>query len=92
MASGQKLPKKREDLVEDGKSSTGMPTDLEKQEDHVKQEDQAKTEEAEYMTGIKLWIMMSGVILVIFLMLLDISIVSTVRRPLVNSDLSGSID
>lgn len=72
MDSEQKLSKEQEDLPDETKSSNELPNDLEKQDD------QKKADEPQYVTGIKLWSMMSGVVLVVFLMLLDISIVSTV--------------
>lgn len=46
--------------------------------DAEKQNDQKIPQDLVYATGIKLWLMMTGVTLVIFVMLLDISIVSTV--------------
>ena len=41
----------------------------------------ATSNNQEWVSGVKLWIIMTGVTLVCFLMLLDVSILSTVRKP-----------
>ncbi|KAK5172208.1 uncharacterized protein LTR77_003846 [Saxophila tyrrhenica] len=56
-----------------------LPTDVEKQQP------EQPPAQPEYVTGFKLWTMMAGVTLVCFLMLLDISIVST-ATPKITSD------
>ena len=51
-------------------ASPVAPPDLEKQS--------LEQQQPEYITGLKLWSVMAGISLVCFLMLLDMSIVSTV--------------
>lgn len=57
----------------DAAAAASQPVDVEKQPA------EPTPDQPEYVTGLKLWIMMSGVTLVCFVMLLDMSIVSTVR-------------
>ena len=71
VSSEHNIPNKEKDH-NDQPPSPAAPPDLEKQLTNK------STIEHEYLTGLKLWIMMSGVTLVCFLMLLDMSIVSTV--------------
>jgi hypothetical protein len=61
------------DTVDPDKEHTSLPP-----EDTEKQTNNDPQQEPEYITGIKLWLMTAGVTLVLFVMLLDISIVSTV--------------
>ena len=76
-ASGHQSSKEHQDIpVDDNESGTRSPRGVEQQAE------QPKSNDPEYVTGIKLWSMMSGVILVIFLMLLDVSIVSTVSNAI----------
>ena len=46
--------------------------------DAEKQASPAAPDESNWVTGVKLWIIMTGVTLVCFLMMLDMSILSTV--------------
>jgi hypothetical protein len=65
----------KEKIADDTTIISAPSTDVEKQQPPL------QLEQPDYVTGLKLWSMMAGVTLVCFVMLLDISIVSTVCRP-----------
>jgi hypothetical protein len=56
----------------------------EKVPDDIAQTAEVAEPEHEYITGIQLWLVMASVTLVIFLMLLDISIIVTVSLAVLN--------
>lgn len=60
--------------AEQKSSHLSKPPDLEEHKDINKEND------GKWVSGFKLWIIMTGITLVCLLMLLDISILSTVRR------------
>lgn len=65
-------------VVESAKPGPEISADLEKGADEVAKPAGAAEEEYEYITGVKLILVMTGVTLVCFIMLLDTSIITTV--------------
>jgi hypothetical protein len=75
--------------------NTSLPSRLEKTADEGTQPAKAVEEEYEYITGVKLYVLMASISLVYFLMMLDMSIIATVsfrgsrKIPLVLIYLTG---